>query len=221
MAADSQSTVALNIGSQRIGMAVFEPSKGGGLVLKAYESSTILADPATEMSRIPQVQLAVNELVQRLKVGKGKVRYAISGQAVFTRFVKLPPLEDDNIEQIVTFEAQQHVPFPINEVVWDYQLIRGGETGEIDVMLAAIKAEQHTQAHVPGRLKSGSIPALPVKHSDQSEPEVVHQLRPTGRTSTQRIDGHVVGQRPAVATLIQTQIPARPLFTGVLAPDGP
>ncbi len=139
MAAETQSIVALNIGSQRIGMAVFEPSRTGGAVLKAYESTSILADPSTEMSRIPQVRVAVGELVQRLKVGKSKVRYAISGQAVFTRFVKLPPLGDENIEQIVTFEAQQHVPFPINEVVWDYQLLESG--GEKEVVLVAIKGD--------------------------------------------------------------------------------
>jgi type IV pilus assembly protein PilM len=139
MAADSQSIVALNIGSQRIGMAVFEPSKSGGVVLKAYDSTTILADPAMEMSRIPQVKVAVSELAQRLKVGKIKARYAISGQSVFIRFVKLPPLGEENIEQIVTFEAQQHVPFPINEVVWDYQLLEGGE--EKEVTLVAIKSD--------------------------------------------------------------------------------
>ncbi len=139
MAADSQPIVALNIGSQRIGMAVFEPSKSGGVVLKAYDSTTILADPATEMSRIPQVKVAVSELAQRLKVGKIKARYAISGQSVFIRFVKLPPLGEANIEQIVTFEAQQHVPFPINEVVWDYQLLEGGE--EKEVALVAIKSD--------------------------------------------------------------------------------
>ena len=41
--ADTQSSIALNIGSQRVSMAVFEPSKSGGLVLKAYDSETILA----------------------------------------------------------------------------------------------------------------------------------------------------------------------------------
>jgi type IV pilus assembly protein PilM len=58
---------------------------------------------------------------------------------VFIRFVKLPPLGEENIEQIVTFEAQQHVPFPINEVVWDYQLLEGGE--EKEVTLVAIKSD--------------------------------------------------------------------------------
>jgi type IV pilus assembly protein PilM len=137
--ADTLTTVALNIGSQRIGMAVFETSKIGGLLLKSYASETIVADPALESSRIGQIRVAVADLAQQLKVGKTKVRYAISGQAVFTRFVKLPPLQDDNIEQLVTFEAQQHVPFPINEVVWDYEMIEGAE--EKEVVIVAIKGE--------------------------------------------------------------------------------
>ncbi len=137
--ADNQTTVALNIGSQRIGMAVFEVSKNGSLILKAYDSETIVADPAMESSKVSQTRVAIADLAQRLKVGKTKARYAISGQSVFTRFVKLPPLQDDNIEQLVTFEAQQHVPFPLAEVVWDYELIEGADDKE--VVIVAIKAE--------------------------------------------------------------------------------
>jgi len=137
--ADTQTNVALNIGSQRISMAVFEVSKHGGLVLRAFDSESIVADPALEASRISQTRVAVGDLAQRLKIGKNKVRYAISGQAVFTRFVKLPPLQEDNIEQLVTFEAQQHVPFPLAEVVWDYELIEGG--AEKEVVIVAIKGD--------------------------------------------------------------------------------
>ena len=138
--AEAQSTVALNIGSQRISMGVFEPSKNGGLILKKYESSSILADPAAEMARLPQVRVAIAELASKLKVNKAKVRYSISGQSVFTRFIKLPPIEDDNIEQLVAFEAQQHVPFPIDEVIWDWQLLEGGGI-EKEVALVAIKGD--------------------------------------------------------------------------------
>ncbi len=137
--ADNQTTVALNIGSQRIGMAVFEASKNGSLVLKDYGSESIVADPALEASKLSQTRVAIADLANRLKVGKTKARYAISGQSVFTRFVKLPPLQDDNIEQLVTFEAQQHVPFPLAEVVWDYELIEGA--GEKEVVIVAIKAD--------------------------------------------------------------------------------
>jgi type IV pilus assembly protein PilM len=120
-------------------MAVFEVSKNGGLVLKAYDSESIVADPALDASRIAQTRVAIADLAARLKVGKTKARYAISGQAVFTRFVKLPPLQDDNIEQLVTFEAQQHVPFPLQEVVWDYELIEGATDKE--VVIVAIKSD--------------------------------------------------------------------------------
>jgi len=137
--AENQTTVALNIGSQRIGMAVFEVSKSGSLTLTAYDSESIVADPALDASKISQTRVAIADLAQRLKVGKIKARYAISGQSVFTRFVKLPPLQDDNIEQLVTFEAQQHVPFPLAEVVWDYELIEGA--AEKEVVIVAIKSD--------------------------------------------------------------------------------
>lgn len=137
--AETQTTVALNLGSQRISMAVFETSKTGSLVLKGYATDTIIADPAFEASREAQIRVALEDLIEKLKIPKARVRYAISGQAVFTRFVKLPPLQDDNIEQLVTFEAQQHFPFPINEVVWDYEMIEGGEDKE--VVIVAIKED--------------------------------------------------------------------------------
>ncbi len=138
--ADPQSIIAINIGSQRVTMGVMGSTAKGGLVLKKYESSTILADPAAEMMRLPQVRIAISELAEKLGVSKAKVSYAISGQSVFTRFVKLPVLEDGDIEQLVTFEAQQHVPFPINEVVWDWQML-GESDGQQEVVLVAIKAD--------------------------------------------------------------------------------
>ncbi|MFP6878137.1 MAG: type IV pilus assembly protein PilM [Roseibacillus sp.] len=142
--ADAESTVALSIGSQRISMAVFDPAKGGGLILKSYGSTSILADPAQEMVRLPQITLAVKELATGLKTLKEKVRYSMSGQSVFTRFVKLPPLNEDNIDELVKFEAQQHVPFPIDEVVWDWQLLESSGP-EKEVALVAIKGEALTE----------------------------------------------------------------------------
>ena len=139
--AETPSSVVLNIGSQRISMAVFETSKSGGLVLKAYESTSILADPAAEVIRMPQTRLAIQELSQRLKIAKGtRIRYAVAGQSVLTRFVKLPAIDSDNIDQLVTFEAQQQFPFPLDTVVWDYELLPGAP-GEKEVALVAIKSD--------------------------------------------------------------------------------
>ena len=136
--AENQSTIALNIGTQRVSLAVFEPSKAGALVLKAYDTESVLADPAMEAARASQISSAISNLVGRAGV-KGKVRYAISGQSVFIRFVKLPPLDDDDVEQLVAFEAQQHVPFPLDEVVWDYEILEAD--GEKEVVIVAIKGD--------------------------------------------------------------------------------
>jgi type IV pilus assembly protein PilM len=138
--AENQTTVALNIGSQRVSMAVFETAKNGGLILKALDSVSILADPATDAVRMPQIRMAIIELAQKLKIGKTKVYYAISGQSVFSRFMKLPPVNSDNIRQLVTFEAQQQLPFPIDTVVWDYAMLDGA-AGEKEAALVAIKAD--------------------------------------------------------------------------------
>jgi len=137
--AESTTSVALSIGSQRISMAVFETAKSGNLILKAYDSEVLTADPGMESARAAQTRVAIRELVDRLGVSKSKVRYSISGQSAFIRFVRLPPLQDDNIEQLVTFEAQQHVPFPLDEVVWDYELLES--EGEKECIIVAIKAD--------------------------------------------------------------------------------
>jgi type IV pilus assembly protein PilM len=59
---------------------------------------------------------------------------------VFARYVKLPAVDSQKIYDMVRYEAQQNVPFPIEEVEWDYQiLVRSAE--EIEVLLVAIKKE--------------------------------------------------------------------------------
>jgi len=202
--ADSQSIVALNIGSQRVTMGLLAPSSNGGLILKKYESSSILADPAAEMTRLPQIRIAVSELVNKLGLSKEKVSYAISGQSVFTRFVKLPSLESDDIEQLVAFEAQQHVPFPINEVVWDWQLLNS-EAGQQEVVLVAIKADALDDINdcvTDASLTTGLVDASPMalanafvyNYSDLNEPALMIDIG--ARTSNLiYVDGNKVFTR--------------------------
>src|SRR5213078_2585848 len=43
--------------------------------------------------------------------------------------------------QIIQYEAQQNVPFPLEEVVWDYQILGAAPSGELEVFLVAIKSD--------------------------------------------------------------------------------
>jgi type IV pilus assembly protein PilM len=133
--------ITLNIGSQTIGLGEFGTQPHGGLVLYGCQFRESLTDPATEGIRQPQMIAAIRDMMDEMQVKGGNVNYAVPGQSVFARFVKLPAVEEEKIERIITFEAQQNVPFPIDEVVWDYQLVGGAPEEQIQVVLVAIKSD--------------------------------------------------------------------------------
>ena len=83
----------------------------------------------------------LREMVQEMQIPRRPVNYALPAQSVFVRFVKLPALGQEKLDKIISFEAQQNVPFPLDEVVWDYQIVGGGMGEEIQVVLVAIKVD--------------------------------------------------------------------------------
>ncbi|HXP34938.1 MAG TPA: type IV pilus assembly protein PilM [Chthoniobacterales bacterium] len=139
--ATSARIISLNLGSQTIGLAEFQAQAQGGVVLQNYRLREVLIDPAGEGIRRTQTSATLREMRAELQIRHEAVNYAVSAQSVFARFVKLPAVEEEKIERIIAFEAQQNVPFPIDEVVWDYQLIGGGGEEQVQVMLVAIKSD--------------------------------------------------------------------------------
>src|SRR5438105_1722174 len=130
----------LNLGSQSIELADFGIRPEGELILHGYRSREILADPTVGVGRDEQIISALAEMAAELQIKRGNINYTVAEESTFTRFVRLPPIENEKIERIIAFEAQQNVPFPIDQVVWDYQLIGGG--GEpVQVILVAIKSD--------------------------------------------------------------------------------
>src|SRR6266700_2853505 len=126
--------ITLNLGSQTIGLAEFRTA-ASGLVLVDYRLRETPLDPETGQRRDAEVAL------HEMQIHHGQVNYAVPAQSVFARFVKLPALDATKIDKIIAFEAQQNVPFPIDEVVWDYQLVSGGLGEQIQVLIVAIKRD--------------------------------------------------------------------------------
>ncbi|HMC24325.1 MAG TPA: type IV pilus assembly protein PilM, partial [Candidatus Udaeobacter sp.] len=86
-----------------------------------------------------ETAVALREMMSELHIKHGSVNCALPAQSVFARFVKLPSLEHEKLEKVIAFEAQQNVPFPIDDVVWDYQVVGGGLDEQVQVILVAIK----------------------------------------------------------------------------------
>jgi len=133
--------LSLDLGSQSLGLAEFQAQPRGGLILTGYRRRDIPGDPAVETDRNRQISETLSAMMRELGIKNGPIDYAVPGQSIFARFVKLPLVDHDKIERIVTFEAQQNVPFPIEDVVWDYQLLGDREADKIEVVLVAIKAD--------------------------------------------------------------------------------
>ncbi|MFV1995692.1 MAG: pilus assembly protein PilM, partial [Verrucomicrobiales bacterium] len=144
---------------------VFMKAPGGGLTLTRFERAELLGDPGSDSQQLSQTRMALSEVIGSIKAKGTDPQVAISSLPAFIRFVQLPPLELDQVDQIVEFEAQQQVPFPINEVVWNYQLIGTPGDPDVEVLLVAIKSDELDeidQVIQGGGLKSSGVEIAPI-----------------------------------------------------------
>ncbi len=134
--------LALDIGSSKIVLAEFKVAGAQSLELVNYAVSPLGIDPESTTDVSAYIVSGIRDAMRSSNIRPGPVSISVtgSGQMVFPRFVKLPPVTPDKISQIVKYEAQQNVPFPIDEVVWDYQLV-GQDSGELSVLLMAAKED--------------------------------------------------------------------------------
>lgn len=158
--------VALNLGMQTVSLAEFRTQPDGGLSLRAWKQTELMADPAADATRPGQLEAAIAELRGAMHLpAKETAHYCLPSQSVFTRFVKLPGSSPADVAEIIGFEAQQNVPFPIDEVVWDYQIMGGSHDNNWDVVLVAIKSDQLVEINSSvrkGGIKAGVIDVAPM-----------------------------------------------------------
>ncbi|MEM9283023.1 MAG: pilus assembly protein PilM [Verrucomicrobiota bacterium] len=153
-----------NIGSQQVVGAVFSKTPGGGLQLDRVERSELTGDPGDE-DIADQSAAALKDIVSGMKVSGSKSTYVVSSFPVLMKFASLPALDGEQVDQIVEFEAQQQVPYPINEVVWGYQLMGDPDDIEVEVLLAAVKSDELSvidEAVTAAGLKSQGAEVAPV-----------------------------------------------------------
>jgi type IV pilus assembly protein PilM len=88
------------------------------------EHPKILSQPDADPDQLTRE--ALETFLSRNSIKGDQIGMSIAGQSGLARFVKLPPVEEKKIADIVRFEAKQQIPFPLDEVVWDYQKIGTG-----------------------------------------------------------------------------------------------
>ncbi|MEI8242900.1 MAG: type IV pilus assembly protein PilM [bacterium] len=138
--------LALNVGASKLVLAEFAVRPGHAPELLNYGIGELGLEPDNETDVSPYIVVALRDILREHGIRPAPLLLALSGQAVFPRFVKLPPVARDKIAEMIRYEAEQNVPFPIDEVVWDYQLIGDASEGEQHAMIVAVKADNITEA---------------------------------------------------------------------------
>jgi len=87
------------------------------------------------------IALSLRQFVSQNNLGKDDVIVSVPSQNSFARFVNLPPVEAKRIPEIVRFEAAQQIPFDINDVQWDWQLMTKPDSPDRRVGIFAVKSD--------------------------------------------------------------------------------
>jgi type IV pilus assembly protein PilM len=116
------------------------------------EYPKLLSQP--EADPVQLVKEALEQFLSRNSVKGDKVAISVSGESGLARYFKPPPVDAKKIADIVKYEAKQQIPFALEDVIWDYQRMSGGQ--EVDgfvldseIGLFAMKREAVQKALVP------------------------------------------------------------------------
>jgi len=152
MAKTAKTAWGIDVGNCALKAIKLGLSGDGPVVLDfaVIEHAKILSQPEiTPEERLEIVKTALTAFMVEHNIKGSAVVVSVPGQNSFARFIKLPPVENKRIPEIVRFEAMQQIPFAINDVEWDWQTFRTKESPEVEVGIFAIKKDLVNRALKP------------------------------------------------------------------------
>ncbi len=100
----------------------------------------VLTSPDVDVD--DEIQVNLDRFMQRHDLTRSTVVVSAPGHSGFARFAKLPPVEPRKVPAIVEYEAVQQIPFPIEQVEWDYQVFQQEDSPEVEVGIFAITRDK-------------------------------------------------------------------------------
>ena len=142
-----KSVVGLDIGSSAVKAVELKPAGKSGFKVAAFASEAIPPETIVDGAIVDGV--AVADAIRRIfdtKRFKGKdVIASVSGNAVIVKKISLPVMTEAELDESIHWEAEQYIPFDIQDVNLDYQILENGagEPGkQMDVLLVAAKKDK-------------------------------------------------------------------------------
>jgi type IV pilus assembly protein PilM len=146
MAKKEKFVVGIDIGSHAVKICQIQKSGKDGYQLVALGSAAISPGAVEDgvLQDAEDVGTAIAELCKNLKIRKNeRVGLSISGYSVIVKKINIEMESEDELAERLNEEAEQYIPFDINEVYLDFQVLKAGEDefDRSEVMLVAAKKE--------------------------------------------------------------------------------
>jgi type IV pilus assembly protein PilM len=135
--------VCIDLGNHTFKIGVFAKKGKKIILLKSLIEKTSFTIGESFKESASDIVNKISEMLKTLEVDARHATFYLSipSQFTFCRLLKLPLVDKTKIHQMVQYEAQQQVPFSLDEVVWNYQVLGSPDPEHLHVILAAVRHE--------------------------------------------------------------------------------
>ena len=143
----AKSLVGLDIGSSAVKAVELKPS-GKGYKVTAFGAESVPPDSIVDGAIIDGAAVAdaIRRLFESRKIQTKDVAASLSGNAVIVKKITLPVMTPTELAESIYWEAEQYIPFDIQDVNLDYQIVDAGDAAAgkatMDVLLVAAKKDK-------------------------------------------------------------------------------
>ena len=134
--------LGVDIGQGSIKLVIINKEPSGVFSLENIGENKIplVADRESNKQKyFDEVAGALKALLSDLKIKNRQVVASLSENDVISRMVRLPPMKDSEIMDALRFEAETFVPYPLDEVSIDYEVIEKDDAGRLSVFVIAAR----------------------------------------------------------------------------------
>ncbi len=138
-----KNALGLDIGSSSVKLIQLRESKKG-IQLANFSMAPLPAEAIVDgaLMNATAVVDTIQGMVSAQKLKTREVAVSISGHSVIIKKISLPAMTQDELDESIKWEAEQYIPFDVNDVYLDYQILQSRpEQGQMDVLLVAAKRE--------------------------------------------------------------------------------
>jgi len=162
--------LAVDIGAGHVACGVFSAGAAGRLVLQQFALEPHSSDPSHEGRWAVEIAQSLGAIVARHRLS-GSAALAVPGHLALTKFVKTPSVAKEKRVKIVSFEATENIPYPLDEVVWDHAVV-SDDGFDLEVMLTAVKFDA-----MQGLCSAADAAGFPVERATPSGLSLVRAFR--------------------------------------------